>query len=106
MKKGSKYGNIKTEYNGVLYDSKAEARRAIELDVLLKAGDIENLRRQVPYPLMVNDKKIGTYKADFVYFDKRKQKEVVEDVKGMVTAVFKIKQKILEANGVEITIIK
>lgn len=100
----SKYNNVKTLYNGVLYDSKKEAERARELDLLVSIGKVTELQRQVKIPLMVGDKKIGNYIADFVYYDNYLSKKVIEDVKGVQTAVFKLKKKILEANGYIITI--
>ena len=36
----AKYRNRKTLYRGVLYDSAAEAARAAQLDLLVKAGKI------------------------------------------------------------------
>lgn len=50
----SKYRNKRTEYNGQTYDSKFEAGVARELDLRLKAGDIQGWERQyqvvcVPY---------------------------------------------------------
>lgn len=104
---GSKYGNVKTLFNGILYDSKKEANRAAELQLLLRAGKIEDLQRQTTIPLMVNGVKIASYKPDFVYFDVVTKKNVIEDVKSDFTrkqAVFRLKQKILEANGYKITI--
>ena len=102
--KTNKYKNIKTEYNGVIYDSRKEATRAQELDLLLKAGIISNLQRQVSFPIVINGKKVFSYIADFVYTEKGKQ--VVEDVKGVKTAIFNLKKKCVEAEyGIEIIII-
>ena len=101
---GNKYRNIKTTYNGVLYDSKKEANRAQELDLLVKAQKIKDLQRQISIPLMVNNIKVASYKPDFIYFDIEQNKVIIEDVKGMITAVFRLKQKILEANGYKILI--
>ena len=62
--KPSKWHNVRTPYNGVTYDSKAEARKAQELDLQVKAGEIDFWIRQVPFPL--SDGEI--YRADFVTF--------------------------------------
>lgn len=97
--KRNKYNNVITEYNGVRYHSKKEAKRAQELDLMVLAGEITNLRRQVRYPLVVNDIKVTTYVADFVYFDKRKGEEVIEDVKGKITDSFRIKSNLMRAFG-------
>ena len=101
---GSKYKNIKTVYNGNTYDSKKEAHRAYELDLLQKAGKIKDLQRQTSIPIIIMDIKIAVYKPDFVYYDNEKNKIIIEDVKGMQTAVFKLKKKILEAQGYKILI--
>lgn len=100
----SKYGNTRTEYNGILYDSAKEAGRALQLDMLQRAGKVSNVKRQVSIPLMVNGVKVATYRADFIYTDNETGVQVIEDVKGYETAIFKLKKKILEANGYKITI--
>lgn len=102
MNKGhNKYRNIKTNYNGILYDSKAEAHRAMELNVLEQAGIITNLERQPRFPIIINEVKVFTYIADFKYLDTRTGKEVVEDVKGMRSGaawnMFSLKKKCVEA---------
>lgn len=105
MNKGkSKYRNIKTEYNGVMYDSKAEARRAMELDMLEKGGWIHSIERQPKFPIEINGIKVFTYIADFRY--QTMTDEVVEDVKGMKTPMFNLKKKCVEAYyGIEIKLI-
>jgi len=42
----SKYRATRKEYDGITYDSKAEAARAAELDVLLRVGEITLWLRQ------------------------------------------------------------
>lgn len=97
----NKYHAKKTWMKGRVYDSKKEANRAFELEMLAKYGKIQNLQKQVPFVLQegyVNKqgKKIRpiTYIADFTY--ECDGKLIVEDTKGMETDVFKIKRKILE----------
>lgn len=86
----SKNGNRRTEYDGVIYDSKKEAEFARTLDICRKASKesdlVVSLERQVPYVIEIKGKKIFTYRADFKvrYAD---GKEKVYDVKGMRTAV-------------------
>ena len=93
----SKYNAKKTEYNGVMYDSKKEAHRAWELDMLLKAGEIQDLIRQPRFKL-----KYCTYIADFAYTTKARE-YIVEDVKGFKTDIYKLKKKMLKAEyGIEV----
>jgi hypothetical protein len=103
-----KYRNIKTEVDGIVFDSKAEARRYAELRLLEKANEISDLRLQPEFDCMINGQKICTYKADFEYWIRDKEfspddKYIVEDVKGFKTQVYKLKKKLVEAlHGVEI----
>lgn len=97
----SKYHAKKTWMKGKVYDSKKEANRAFQLELLAKMGKIHNLQKQVPFVLQegyVNrqGKKIRpiTYIADFTY--ECDGVLVVEDTKGFETDVFKIKRKMLE----------
>lgn len=101
-KKKPKYGANKTFYDGIKFDSQREANRYAELKLLEKAGRIENLQLQVTYELQPAFEFLGSrirainYVADFVYFDKRTNETVVEDVKGMKTPVYKLKKKMFE----------
>lgn len=61
---GNKYHAKRTKYNGVAYDSKAEAARAAELDLLVKSGAVTYWLRQVTFRLGEDT----TWKADFVRF--------------------------------------
>lgn len=91
MSKGkrSKYGNQKTRG----YDSAKEARRADDLALLEKAGEISKLRRQVPISLSVEGEHIGAIVFDFVY--QRDGRTVYEDVKSpaTITPLFRWKAK-------------
>lgn len=95
--RGNKYSAERTEYRGVTYDSKAEAARAAELHLLELAGEVSNVRRQVEFPLVVNGLRVCIYRADFVYHCKQRGREIVEDVKGMKTDVYKLKAKLMRA---------
>jgi hypothetical protein len=91
----SKYRAVKTEVDGITFDSKREAARYMELVLLERAGEISRLELQPKYDCVVNGKKICTYKADFRYFNANGS--VVEDVKGMKTPVYRLKKKLVEA---------
>lgn len=90
-----KYHSKKTFVDGIRFDSKREAARYTELKLLEKAGELKELKLQVPFCLFVNNFKICTYKADFVY--EADGKKVVEDVKGFKTPVYRLKKKLFEA---------
>lgn len=54
--KKSKYGAVKTEVDGIKFDSKREASRYQELRLLEQAGEITNLLLQVPFELIPKSK--------------------------------------------------
>lgn len=92
----SKYKNIKTEVDNILFDSKKEAARYSELKMLQRTGYISELKVQPSYDLRVNGVKVCTYIADFAYKDQQ-GRDVVEDVKGLKTAMYRIKAKLMIA---------
>jgi hypothetical protein len=97
----SKYHAVPTVIDGIRFDSKAEAARYRDLRILEAAGEIYNLQVHVQYPLVVNGIKIGSYEADFVYGENGRI--VVEDVKGVKTPVYRLKNKLMKAiHGIEI----
>ena len=107
----SKYGAQKTEFDGLVFDSKHEAMRWRELALLQRSGEIADLQRQVKYiliPAQVDeDGKIAeravSYVADFVYRDMRSGETVVEDAKGMHTRDYIIKRKLMRyVHGIKI----
>lgn len=94
----SKYHAKKTCVDGITFDSKREADRYVVLKDMEENGAIEDLRRQVRYELIPAFDVDGRhyrpvyYVADFVY--REDGKEVVEDVKGMRTDVYRLKSKL------------
>ena len=100
----SKYGNTKIRVDGRLFDSKAEAARWQELQMLERAGEITELERQVEYELIPKQKgeRAVKYIADFRYKD-HEGKTVVEDTKGVRTPVYILKRKLmLRVHGIRI----
>ena len=96
--KRSKYGNKRTLYQGVVYDSQKEASRAVELDLLKQAGEVLCWVPHVLFPLAKGIK----YEADFVivWHD---WSVTIEDVKGVRTKEYRIKAKLFrEKYGREI----
>lgn len=106
----SKYGAQRTTVGDQTFDSKREARRYVELTMLQRAGVICWLERQVPYLLYAPALRaaadgelviVGTWLADFRYVEGGRV--VIEDVKGVKTAVYRLKKKLVEATyGVRI----
>lgn len=111
-----KYGNKKTEVDGIGFDSRKEAKYYIHLKQLADAGEICNLQMQVKYELIpaiweeqivhlkTKDKAVRKcvqravhYIADFVYENSDTGETVVVDVKGMRTKEYKLKKKMMRA---------
>jgi enolase len=95
--RNNKYNAVKTTINGIVFDSKREASRYQELLLLQRAGQIQDLKIQVPFAIVINGKKICKYIADFQYVDMATGKTVTEDSKGMATQVYKLKKRLVEA---------
>lgn len=99
-----KFRNKPTEVEGLRFDSKREAARYAELQLLEKAGDIRHILFHPTFVLQdAFDSVIaGTrvravrYEADFQYQERSMDGwiDVVEDVKGFETEGFKIKKKL------------
>ncbi len=94
---GNKYHAKRVHLDGRTFDSKREATRWSQLCLLQLAGKVRNLEPQVEYPVVVNGVSVCSYFADFRYFDCEKRKWVVEDAKGVRTAVYKLKKRLVEA---------
>lgn len=92
----SKYGNRKTEYGGLLFDSAAEAKHAMELDIRKGAGEIKDWFRQCPEPLVVSGILICKLVFDFKVWT-TEHKFHYEEVKGMETPAYKLKLKLFKA---------
>ena len=113
----SKYHSVPTVVQGILFDSKAEARRFEVLRALEDAGKIADLRLQPKFALEVNGRPLlikskgypngrkASFKLDFGYVDGGKQ--IYEDVKGgsaTRTEAYQLRKAILEAMHPEIEI--
>jgi hypothetical protein len=96
-----KYNANGQKIDGHWFASAAEAKRYVQLKDMQQDDLIEDLVLQPSYPIVHHGKPITTYRADFRYVVlnelKRSEAVVVEDVKGMVTDVYLIKKKLVEA---------
>lgn len=110
----SKYRSRKTVVDGIAFDSAKEARRWKELQLLERAGQIQDLQRQVKFILIPaqyetikrynkDGKRLKdwrriaerecAYIADFTY--RENGVRVVEDTKGFKTPDYIIKRKLM-----------
>ena len=93
----SKYNAKITFVDDIRFHSMKEANRYLELKLLVRAGEIRDLKLQVKYSFDVNGVHICNYYADFVYFDYRFSKVIVEDSKGKRIQPYPIKAKLMKA---------
>lgn len=93
--KKNKYGTAPKEDRGG-YASKHEMEVAAGLHALQRSGEIFNLQEQVRFELIPkNDRFRATvYVCDFAYNDKAGALHVL-DAKGVKTAVYQLKKKLL-----------
>lgn len=99
----NKFGAKKIEVAGIMFDSRAEARRYGQLIILERAGHISGLTRQVPFVLAPSVKFEGEkrakpamkFTADFVYSEGGKI--IVEDVKGCMTRDFTMRRHLMKS---------
>lgn len=108
QQKKSKYGNVKTEVNGIKFDSQKEARRYQTLMLAQKSGLIRDLRLQHEFTLQeayttCTGKRIRAikYRADFTYYMAEGGSMVIEDVKstGTKTKEYELKKKLMADKG-------
>lgn len=80
--------------DGITFASRAESVRYCELKLLEKNGSIKNLKLQPRFLLIpkTEHERACFYVADFEY--EKDGAHIVEDVKGVKTAAYKIKRKL------------
>jgi hypothetical protein len=86
MRRKTKYHNIPTWFGGERYDSKAEAARAAQLDLLKRGGNIHDWKRGRRMLLLEGKRPITrpiTYTPDFEVYPDASGTFWVEDVKGV-----------------------
>lgn len=94
-----KYGNTPTAGHA----SKREAKRAVELRLLERAGVISDLREQVKYILIPRQdgpdgkclERAVTWTADFVYRHRASLVTIAEDAKGVRTQQYVLRRKLM-----------
>lgn len=125
----SKYHNRKIEINGIRFDSRKEAQRYVQLMHAMRVGAIRDLRLQVDFTIQEaytdcqgNRIRAIRYRADFAYnltgllpfgisaedrdvwsrYIMSGTETVIEDVKGVKTQTYKLKEKLMAKKGVSI----
>lgn len=85
--------------NGIVFDSRREMMRYLELLTMERAGLIRNLELQPSFELQPKYRRAGKteraiiYRADFQYVDCATSETIVEDVKGYKTKEYLLKRK-------------
>ena len=101
----TKYNAKKVTIDGITFASQLEGERYKQLKLLQQAGEIEGLSLQDEFQIArgwinpdTGEKiKSAFYVADFTYFDNREKRWIVEDTKGMETADFRLKWKLVQS---------
>lgn len=104
----NKYRAVRVKVDGIAFDSKRESIVYGHLKIMERAGEIEKLMVHFPYTLNAyGGQKVGSYVADFVFFDKKEQRNRTWDVKGVIPALSAWKIKHCEAQyKIKVEIIK
>jgi hypothetical protein len=85
---------------GVYWHSRKEHRHWLVLRAAEAAGLVRDLRRQVRYRLTVNGVEVGSYVADFTFFDAETDRVVVQDTKSPATRklpLYRLKRNLMRA---------
>lgn len=108
-KRGNKYSAKRTTVDGITFDSKHEAKRWMELRILEKAGEIDNLKRQVPImlqgkngPILTRNGRNMRLTVDFSYLDCKAGGIIYEDAKGVPTRDYEVRRAIAAAQGIDV----
>lgn len=101
----NKFNAVRQVFEGLRFDSKKELECWQYLKARLRAGEITLLERQVKFELFAHSTtgpvKVCTYIADFRF--REGDRTVVADAKGVKTALFNLKSKLMKAcHGIEV----
>lgn len=105
----NKYNAKKTIIGDIKFDSKKEAFRFTELQLLEQAGEISDLQRQAKVELMgqlgpVKTRTGRKMKLTFDFSYTENGEHIFEDVKGMRTRDFDVRVAVAQAMGLNIKI--
>lgn len=106
--KPSKYRNVKTEIDGIVFASKSEAQHYVNLKEMKAKGEVIDFQMQVPFeivptwnpPWKDRAERGMKYVADFVvqFPDGHEEIQDVKGASGYMTERFKDKKKYFEYN--------
>lgn len=105
MKRPHKYGARKTPCRqGHTHDSAREAKHCNDLHLLVRAGEIEDLKMQEQFWFVINGEQIKHdngrrvgVKIDFTYTDRQTAKRIADDTKGFVVRDWPLRKAIFRA---------
>jgi hypothetical protein len=104
-KGGNKYSAQKTVVQGITFDSKREAQRWAQLRLLEKAGEISEIKLQVPIMLVGQKGPLLSRTGRQMRLTDKNNKAgltVYEDAKGTPTRDYEVRKAVAEAMGYEI----
>jgi len=106
--RGTKYSNRPLRCRaGHMHQSTLESRRCDELQLMEQGGLIRDLEQQPRYRLDVNGIHVCDYIADWRFFDVDRGCVVVQDAKGILTDVCRMKLKLMAAvHGVDVELVR
>ena len=93
QKRGHKYRAKRVRIDGHTFPSKAEGARYLELRQMVDAGVIRDLILQPRYPIHINGTHLCDVVPDFEYEDAHTGERHIEDVKGRVLPMYRLKAK-------------
>jgi hypothetical protein len=106
-KKPHKYKAKPMKLDGVRFASTAEAKYYAELLIRERAGEIDSITIQPKFDIDILGTHVCSVLADFMFFDKTEERMHHVDVKGMDTALSRLKRKlVLACHGIGIEVIK
>jgi hypothetical protein len=87
------------------FPSSGEFSHWHQLLLLQRVGQISDLKRQIPFKIVINDIKVTTYTADFSYIQDGEY--TVIDFKGKDTDASKLRRKLtLAVHGIDVKLVK
>jgi hypothetical protein len=104
----NKHGNKKVVIDNIKLDSIAEGKRYVELKLLERAGEIQDLKVHPRIVCIVHGIEVCTVVPDFSYWPTTGLvRQIYEDVKGFRTQLFILKKALVMAcHGIDIKEIK